>query len=102
MSEEHKPIKADEILSDLRGLKLILFLEKQPLSDRFEQIMLNHHQLVRVRKYVQALLPDCQACGGVSVTVDDEKPIDLPDIKDHYEQHEIEEADDERCSASGV
>lgn len=81
-------------LDEFSNLKVVFFKETEPLSDKFEQIMLTPDQRGRVFKALNAEMQTCKEqgceCGGVCVITNEKHTYTFPNIQDEYSQEQID------------
>ncbi len=96
--DEHGNV-VSPFLEELHSLKVLFFMEAEPLSDKFFQIVLNQEDFKKATKALQELMPKhkpgepCPNCsspnGCFTVMANDEVMVTLPNVKDSYSEEEI-------------
>jgi hypothetical protein len=72
------------------GTALVLFLQYDPLSDIYHQIMLTDEQIRKLYKILPNIIGTSHSNGGFDLQVSETKTIEFPGIKDRYTPEEIE------------
>lgn len=90
-------LSSEDILSETNSIKVLVLIEVEPLSDKFEQLMLTHTQAKAMRDALAKILsPDIDLNKDDQVfsyeTNDDIKVV-LSDIRDSYDENAFEKED---------
>ncbi len=78
---------AEDYLSELSTLKVVAFMEIEPLTDKFEQIALTEAQAKELRMKlfdIIAGVPDSPDTAIIDVITDNEVKVTLPDVRESY------------------
>lgn len=76
--------------NEFQGTALILFLQSEPLSDKYHQILLTDEQIRKVYKALPDIIGTRTPDGGFDLELSEKFIVDLPGIKDRYSLDEIE------------
>lgn len=76
--------------SEFEGTALVLFLQSEPLSDKYHQILLTDEQIRKVYKALPDIISQRNADGGFDLELSEKFIVELPGIKDRYSPEEIE------------
>lgn len=81
-------IDVDQVEALGENVKVVIFIESEPLSDRFNQIMLTQEQRKRM---LEALRKEMRPLpgGGFDVWMSNVHEYTFPNIKDDYTTEEI-------------
>lgn len=84
-------LNSDDLLDAMDTVKVIAFMEVEPLTDKFEQIALTKPQAKAMRDALYEILtgfkPGTKDDEGFSVDLNDEVQVQLPNVRDYYEQN---------------
>lgn len=86
-------LDAEKVLDELSTLKVLVFMEAEPLTDKFEQVMFTKEQAKKMRDGItKALVPAAKLNADVSfeIITNDKLSITLPNVKDCYSEKELE------------
>lgn len=72
-------------VSVLYGTKVVIFLEKEPLTDKFEQLVLTKDQMASTLKHIESFLP-YRSDGGFITETENTQSYTFPNIRPYYER----------------
>lgn len=88
-------IKSDDFLAEANSIKVLVLMEVEPLTDRFEQIMFTTAQAKKLRDTIVTILHpeyDLAKEDDFAVPINDDVAVSLPNVLDEYDLKEVQEA----------
>lgn len=81
-----------DLFSEVESNKLLLFFEIEPMSDKYQQVMLTREQFIRFNKFVfeELLMAKEVGPGRVILTAEDMQ-AELPNARPFFEEDEMEQ-----------
>lgn len=76
-------------LDKFNNIKLVLFVESKPNSDKFYQLILSPEQIKNIHNFVGDIFTT-EDNVNIELLVDDNKKYNFPNIRDEYSLEEID------------
>ncbi len=88
--DEKDPRPVSDLFASLNTVKIVMLLEREPLTDEFDQVMLTETQYLQVVRLIQGFMPTCNAgVPHMHMILERRHRVKIPNIRSNFGDDEV-------------